>query len=252
MKIKNFLYNKEVELVFESFRHEYTDANGKVPSVTTILSIIAKPALISWAANSAVDYIADQIKPGVSLDELQLQAIFEAGRKNHFQKKVDAGTIGSFVHKWVEQYIKGENPPAPVNEGLQNSINQFLGWVAKHKVKFLVSEQVIFSKKFRFTGTLDFICEIDGKMYVGDLKTSSGIYPEYLIQTAAYRYAREEEFPKEKFEGQLIVRIGKEGDFEFAMIRDNLRYNQMLVGFLSALKLWQSMERLKTYSPEKE
>ena len=247
MKIKNILYNGEVQLMFESFKHQYTDSLGSVPSVTTILKIINKPALINWAANTAIDYVSLQITPGISYDELQLQAIWEAGKKAHYQKKTDAGTIGSFLHKWIEQYIKGENPPMPVNEGLKNSVFKFLEWSEKNKVKFLVSEQMIFSRKLRYTGTLDFICKIGEDLYIGDLKTSSGIYNEMWLQTSAYRFAREEEFPAEKYKGQLILRIGKEGDFEIVKVCEEEIYKKMLVGFLSALKLYQITEELKEF-----
>jgi len=204
--------------------------------------------LISWAANSAIDYVCAAIEPGKSYDELELNAIFEAGRKAHWQKKTDAGTIGSFLHKWIEQYIKGENPALPINDGLKESALKFLDWVEKNKVKFLTSEQMVFSRKYRYVGTLDFICRIEGKLYVGDLKTSSGIYNEMWLQTAAYRQARSEEFPEEKYEGQLILRIGKEGDFEIAKINDDKLYRKMLIGFLAALKLYQTMKDLEHFA----
>lgn len=252
MKIKNQLYSGEVEINFDSFRHQYSDNQGKVTSVTTALSIISKPALINWAANTAIEYVSQQIEPGKSYDELQLSAIWDGGKKAHYQKKTDAATIGTFVHKYVENYIKGSAPAMPVNEGLQKSVLQFLDWVKKHDVKFLASEQMIFSRKYRYTGTLDFICVIDGKMYLGDLKTSTGIYSEYLIQTAAYRFAREEEFPQEQYAGQLIIRIGKDGEFEFAIVRNDEMYKRILVGFLAALKLHQTMDMLKEFKPERE
>lgn len=252
MQIRNKLYSGEVELLFESFRHQYTDKNGVVPSVTTVLGIIAKPALIQWAANMAVEYVAGAINAGQSYDELELSAIFEAGKKSHYQKKVDAGTLGTFVHKWVEQYIKGENPGAPINPGLQVAVDQFLKWVKDHKIEFLASEQMVYSKKFRYCGTFDFICKMDGELFLGDLKTSSGIYTEYMMQTAAYRYAREEEFATEKYAGQLIIRIGKDGDFEFAVMRGEEIYRKLFVGFLAALKLYETTEALKVYKPEKE
>lgn len=252
MKSTTLLYNDTVKLEFDSFRHRYTDDQGKVTSVTTALSIINKPALVNWAANMAVEYIAEQIEPGKSYDELQLDAIWEGGKRAHYQKKISAAGLGTFVHKWIERYIKGEDPEMPVNEGLQLSVNQFLEWVKKHDVKFLCSEQPIYSKKFRYTGTLDFICFIDGKMYIGDLKTTSGIYSEMWIQTSAYRKARTEEFPKEKYAGQIIIRVGKDGEFEPAVMRDDTTYRRMFVGFLAALKLHTTMETLKEFRPERE
>jgi hypothetical protein len=258
MEIITKLYNGEVELVFESFRHTYhvtDEANGvfseRVPSVTTSLSIINKPALLNWAANMCADSIKEALEPGVAYDELQLNAIVEGGRKAHFQKKKDAGDLGTFVHKWVEAYIKGENPAIPINTDLQDSVKKFLAWVEKHQVTFVVSEQQVYSRKYKYTGTLDFICLIDGKMYIGDLKTSSGIWDEYLIQTAAYRQARCEEYPNEIYAGMLIVRIGKDGSFEFGRITDFDWYKKMFVGFIAALKLTQTMESLKNFKIER-
>lgn len=251
MQIKTKLYKGEVELIFESFGHTYHREDEKVTSVTTALSVINKPALVAWAANMAVDYCLSQIVPGTVYDELQLQTIWENGRKSHYQKKVDAGNIGTFLHQWIEKYIKGENPQTPVNQGLKESIEKFLKWVDEHNVKFVLSEQQIYSKKYNYTGTLDFICIIDGKMYIGDLKTSSGIYPEMWVQTAAYRAARVEEYPEEKYDGQLILRIGKDGSFEVAKCEDNKWFKKMFVAFIAALRLHKELDEMKQFKAEK-
>lgn len=254
MITKNKLYNGEVTLSFESFRHRYVweEKDEVIPSVTTILKVINKPALVNWASNMAVDYISEQIEPGKSYDELQLIDIFKKGRKAHWQKKTDAGDIGTFVHNWVEKYINGENPGMPVNPDLKVSILKFLIWVKKHDVKFLVSEQVTFSKKYKYSGTIDFICTIDGKLYIGDLKTSKGIYSEMWLQTSAYRYARTEEYPNENYSGQLIVRIGKDGTFEFAIMRDDKMYHKMLECFVASLILTRGLEVVESFRPDRK
>lgn len=253
MLIKNKLYSGEVTLNFESFRHKYIweEMDKEVKSVTSVLSVINKPALVNWASNMAIDYVSEQIKAGEAYDELQLASVWQKGRTAHWQKKVDAGDIGTFIHNWVEKYIKGESTGMPVNPELKEAISKFLAWVEKHNVKFLLSEQVIFSKKYKYCGTTDFICTIDGKMYIGDLKTSNGIYPEMWLQTSAYRRARSEEFPTEKYHGQLILRIGKDGTFEFARTTDNKAYRKMFEAFVSALTLSNAMEELKIFKPEK-
>jgi len=260
MQIKTKLYQGKVELLFESFRHTYTvtdEENGvfdeRLPSTTTALNIIAKPQLIFWAANMAADSMKEQFEPGKTYDELQLDAMIQTARKAHTQKKEVAGTIGSFVHSWVEDYINGKNPAQPVNKQLKTAIAKFMAWVEKHNVKFLVSEQQVYSRKYKYTGTLDFICSIDGKLYIGDLKTSSGIYPEYLIQTSAYRYARTEEFPEEKYAGQIIVRVGKDdGELEIGMVTDDTWYKKMFSTFVFALELYKNMNTLKDFKIERQ
>lgn len=251
MQVKNLLYGGSVELLFEQFHHKYTVDGEPIPSVTGILSIINKPMLVNWAANVAVDSIKEKLLPGVSFDEIQIGEMLETARKAPYQKKKDAGAIGTIVHQWVEDYIHGKNPSVPVNEGIRKSVEQFLSWVSIYNVKFLCSEQMIYSKQYKYTGTLDFICQIDGKLYIGDLKTSKGIYNEYFIQTAAYRYARVEEFPQEQFSGQIIIRVGKDGEFERGIIRDDSMYKKMFDGFIAAKNLAATMKKLEDWKPEK-
>lgn len=248
---KYLLYNKTIELLFDEYKHKYTVEEEVIPSVTTILGIINKPMLVNWAANTAVDYVAEIVKPGISLDEVQIASMLEGARKAPYQKKKDAGQIGTLVHQWVEDYIHGRNPETPTNEGIKKSVEQFLSWVNIYKVKFLVSEQPIYSKQYKYTGTLDFVCNIDGDLYIGDLKTSKGIYSEYFIQTAAYRYARTEEFPSEKYKGQIIIRVGKDGEFERGIMRDDNMYRKMFDGFIAAKGLYKTMKGLEEFRPEK-
>lgn len=247
-KIKTLLYNGEVDLLFQPYGHKYSIGNNSVKSVTKVLSVINKPALVNWAARMAVEHVKESIEPGKVYDEVQLMTIFEEAKGSHYKKKADAGQLGTFVHNWVEDYINGKNPTLPHNEQLRAAVEKFLDWQKAHKVEFLLSEQQIYSRKYNYTGTLDFICKIDGKMYIGDLKTSSGIYPEMLIQTAAYRFARTEEYPEEEYAGQVIVKVGKDdGALEVAVVDDDEWYFKMLTAFLSALKLSESLELIDTF-----
>lgn len=250
--IKTQLYEGTVELTFQPYGHKYS-VNGKpVKSVTQVLKIIDKPKLVNWAARMAVETVKEEIQANQSYDEVQLMSIFEKAQKAHYQNKIDAGNVGTFVHNWVEDYISSKHPVLPKNEQLQKSIQKFLDWEKEYKVRFLLSEQQVYSKKYNYTGTLDFICEIEGKLYIGDLKTSSGIYPEMLIQTAAYRFARTEEFPEEKYVGQIIVRVGKtDGEVEIATVKNDQWYAQFFTAFIAALKLSESMERIDQFVSEK-
>lgn len=272
--IKNKLYGGEVEITFNSGLHRYTKFNPVtkqsevVPSVTTLLGVLDKPALVGWAANMAVDYVFGNesvglppcIIAGSSYDELELSKIAAEARIAHRKKKIEASDIGSHVHKWVERYInaqlkKEEMPLPPVNEQIREATERFVAWAEQHQVKFLASEQMVYSRRYNFVGTFDFICTMQGKpdLYMGDLKTSNGIWTEYLLQTAAYRYARSEEYPHENYVGQLIVRVGKEsGELDFAVIRDTLAYQTMFRGFLAVMGAFKTMEFLKTYKWEKE
>lgn len=271
--IINKLYDGEVELTFEPMGHKYLVTDEKnnliespVRSVTKINSVISKPALIPWASKMAVESLRESIKAGESYDEVYLEQVFAEAQQAHSKRKIDAGILGTLTHKWVENYIgwrvlgspEGHKPSLPVNETAQKACERFMFWEAEHKVKFLVTEQVVYSREYRYTGTLDFICIIDDLWYIGDLKTSSGIWIEYFLQTAAYRHARVEEFPQEKYAGQVVVRVGRKdedfagrkGGVEIAYIRGDEMYKKCFVGFLGAWKLDEVMTDLTNFKPD--
>jgi len=246
------LYKGKIKLEFDSFRHVYTllPEGKKIPSVTTVLSVINKPALINWAAGQAVDYLVANIKPGVSYDEIQLNSLFTTARKAHMTRKQETADIGSMVHEWISKHIKGENPEMPINQQLRDSINNFLAWKEEHKVNFLLSEQPVYSKIHGYCGTLDFVAKVNGELFLGDIKTSTGIYDEYFIQLSSYGIARQEEFPQEKYKHQGIIRIGRDGSFEFKTANN---IDKCFEAFLSAKKLWEWQQFMKTeYFKEKE
>mgnify|MGYP001609111239 CR=1 FL=1 len=246
------LYNGEIKLEFDAFRHTYIlqPEGKKIPSVTTLLGVIGKPALISWAANQATDYAVANIKPGVSYDEVQLNTIFTSARTAHTQRKQETADIGSMVHTWISKYIKGEHPEMPVSQQLQDSINNFLAWQLEHDVKFILSEQPVFSKIHGYTGTLDFVAKVDGELFLGDIKTSNAIYDEYLLQLSAYGIARQEEFPQEKYKHQGIIRISRDGSFEFKTANN---IDKCFEAFLHAKGIWEWQQFMKSeYFKEKE
>lgn len=256
MKIQTSLYQGKVQLTFTGgIYHIYhvTDEENEVfkkrcTSVTTFLGIIDKPALKFWATNMCADTIKEKIKPGQSYDEIELETIIEDGRKAHTKRLTHTGKIGTLVHNWCEDYINGKNPPMPINKELAKGVTNFLDWIEKYGVKFLLSEQQIYSRKYGYTGTLDFICSIDKKMYLGDIKTAKKIYPTHWIQNSAYRLARTEEYPQENYAGELIIRIGRDdGSFGVQICEDKDRYEARVSAALYALHLHKKMKEIKTY-----
>jgi hypothetical protein len=246
--VKNKLYGGTIEIVFDSFKHSYSIGSEKIPSVTTVLgATFNKPALVNWSAGMCADYIKESWNPGQSYDEVEIATIVDAGRKAHWEKKKSAGEMGSFVHNFLDHYFKGENPPIPVNKELRESVNKFMQLVEKHSIKVLSSEQVCFSNKYKYVGTLDAIVKMDGKLYILDIKTGKNIYPEFFIQTSAYRYARSEEFPDEKYVGQIILRVGLDGEIEVVVVEDDDWYMEMMRGFAAARRLYATQQKMEKF-----
>lgn len=245
-KVINHLYNNSVDLIFESAKHQYTYNGKRVKSVTGILGIISKPFLVPWAAKVTTEKMAELFKPGTTYDEIQIKSMLDESKRAHYNTKVNAGDIGSLVHNHIEQIIKKEHPGALVHVEAQNAVNRFMDWAARNEAEFLLSEQVVFSKKHNFCGTLDFVCRVSGKLYLGDIKTSNQIsHVEYGAQMAAYRIARTEEFPNERYDGCILVRVGKkDAEFEYWELsnEDVEKYEKV---FLNALALSNSIDQLE-------
>ena len=159
-------------LTYEKKGHKYLLDGPPLTGVTSVLKVIAKPALIQWAANQAVDYVRGKTKGLEAIGIQQLEEILEEAKIAHRRKKEEAGSKGTDVHSEIEGYIKTENWNPTGNESTDKAVMLFITWAGMNKVKFLASEKQVYSQTHFLAGTLDFICEIDGKKYLGDIKTT--------------------------------------------------------------------------------
>lgn len=179
----------------------YKHAGIDKPSVTTICGQLDKPALTYWAANCACDYIIDKLQtitnpelpdhPAGSLVRMDdLLPIVESARKGFRSVSKTALDTGSRVHDAIEQYLNTGHEPFKPRAEVEAGFLAFLEWQDKHKFKSIATEQTVYGD--RFAGQCDLICELDGKQYLVDFKTTnisedSSAYPEHRYQVAAYR-----------------------------------------------------------------
>lgn len=235
------LYNGKVELHFDEAKHMYSVNDKTVVGVTGVTSVISKPALMYWAVNQAVEFLGKTLKAGKSYDEIQINAMLEGAKFAHRKKATTAADIGTITHEAIEIFTKTGQIKAPVNEKAKSAFNNFVTWAKEKNVKFLESERKIFSKEKMYAGTMDFYCKIGDKFFVGDSKTSTGIYDEYWFQTAGYQQAYQEETGAQ-VDGHIIVRVGKDGSFE---VQENYDYNKNILAFNGALALYKRTQELK-------
>ena len=200
----------------------YMHAKGiPVPGVTSILQVISKPALIAWAAGCASDFwraavteAEDKITPE------EIETWHKTAKNAHRTISKSAADIGTEVHKYAECTLKGLPRPELKSLDATNAAHAFESWVAEHKVEPIHLERIIFSQEHWYAGTCDFVGRIDGRLSLLDFKTSSGIWPEFRLQVAAYQKAFEEE-TGEKIDDRLIVRFDKKtGAFEAVKLFD--------------------------------
>lgn len=139
----------------------------RVPSVTTILGILGKPALIDWS--------------------------WKLGIQGLDYKKVrdEAGDIGTITHGLILQRLT-DRPfdltqyPAPIQGEAKLLLRLFDQWAKGKKIQVTLAEEPLVSEKFKYGGTPDFYGVINGVETLLDIKTSGAIYPEHSYQLAAY------------------------------------------------------------------
>lgn len=228
---------------FDSVEHAYFLDGKPLHGITTVLGVIAKPALIQWAANMAVDYIEAISRVTITLEngnkvrEVYQHELKEA-RVAHRKKKEDAAEKGTDLHALVETYVGlciKDNGGAPINVFVDKvlmsdpyyiqfeAIKHFINWAVNNKIKFIASEQRLYSKEFWTAGTCDLVFEKDGKTYIGDVKTYKKIWDRTpFFQCAAYGMMWEEMYQPlwdsqntdNKVEGYCVLRLSKDGTFE--------------------------------------
>lgn len=243
---------------FDEKNHIHTLDGKPLMGVTTVLSVISKPALIQWSANMACDYISDWVETRIkkqsedepteemmvlvddeSIDEIR--GIIKQARTAHRKKKESAGDWGTTVHKAIEEWIKEGKEPELEDENQVKVFNLFKDWATENKIKFLESEKHLYSKEMWIGGIVDMVFEMDGKKYIGDIKTSSGIYNEAFFQMGAYHLMLEEMGVKD-IEGYIVINLKKDGKMDMKMAVD-LDLNQ--TAFKHALGLYKVINSLK-------
>jgi len=185
---------------FRKKKHQYFIDDELYPSVTQILSILDKSApLMQWATNVALEYIKNHIE---DLSTKTSGQILYAAKMEHKRLKDSAASVGTRTHRLVEGYLiankyKG-NPSrnelllSTISDDLQKPFHAFLDWIENKNFEILDTEKIIHSEKYKYAGSLDIRCLLNDKKYIIDLKTSSGIYDEMLLQLCGYKNAYEE------------------------------------------------------------
>lgn len=148
---------------------EYFLKDGtKVPGVTTVLSIIAKLALAPAANKLGLLGINSTI---------------------HWRGLANIGTI---AHYLILCHLKKINPDTSEYhksyiDKAENSFLSYLEWEKNHKIEPVLLETPLVSEWYRYGGTPDCICHLDGKEELTLLDYKSGrIYKEHYWQIAAY------------------------------------------------------------------
>ena len=103
---------------------------------------------------------------------------------------------GTRCHELAEEYLLlGDLDPNEIDPEYFPYIQQFVLWAKAYRPKVLYTEKILYGEEF--CGTLDLLCEIDGKVINVDYKFTSAIDKKSLsVQLEGYyRLAQENGIP---------------------------------------------------------
>jgi hypothetical protein len=274
-------YDGEVKLRFaKDPYHEYYlvcgDSLERVDGVTHACGILDKSMfLIPWACKMMEQKLLRSM-PRVE-DELGIQycdsiawKIFEElvkdAKKAHREKLADASDVGAAAHEWLDKSIKESLPTEsgivrelseqePADERAKNCGLAAFDWMNKHGVIWMRSEEVVYSRKWKYAGTMDGLAMVNScgnaaccpesyknRICVIDWKSSNALRTEYLYQTAAYQNAHQEEFVTPIF-ARWILRLGKDdGKFESWFTKDFEKHFEVFTNLLTLQRNHMAVE----------
>lgn len=130
-------------------------------SPTTILDVVKSKKLYQWRERVGVE---------------------EADRVS-----AESTALGTSVHRSLEVLIAGGSPV--ITATAKPYVDGFTKWREKVEPKIIASEVFVISAKHKYAGTADLVCEIDGKTWIVDFKTSKSFHRTMGLQLVAYAQA---------------------------------------------------------------
>lgn len=275
------LYNGRAIITFNELRHTYSIRVPELkleklwqPSVTGVLNVMAKDALIPWAAGEVRLYAEERLHElhGTTEDnELTVRDVENilAEAQECWRDRSKAMSIGSLAHRYLhseimyragaikekpEMTVKADPILAPtfdqpMIDAAAESVKAGIQFLDDHHVEPIMFERVMWSPEYGFVGTADLVAKVDGVMSVIDYKTSKAIYSSMFLQLAAYQNAYMTEFPDQVIHNRYVVNIKKDGTGLEVEKRDLESYSDDLEAFLACLTLYRWNRLNDKYRP---
>lgn len=192
-------------------------------SVTTIIGVLDKPALVYWAANETAHAAVQNVAAWRAIAESdgpeEAEKWIAGARFRGGKGQLTAASLGTSVHAACEEYVlTGARPDdtflsqVVASNGKLSAANviaevatvnvmldRFSEWLDRFQPVYQASEVTVFHPDYAYAGTADGFFTIDGMRLIFDIKTSresrdkqgnlKSPYPEVALQLAGYRYA---------------------------------------------------------------
>jgi hypothetical protein len=192
-------------------------------SVTSLLGVLDKPALLYWAAEqTAMSAVSIANTLAQRIEEDGEEEVIKWLRDARFRRPkglLSAAMLGTCAHQACEEYaltgirpnsarlteiihqvagakFHGSEREVPV---LVRMLDRFDDWLQRAQPSYQATEVVVYNPTYGYAGCADAFLTVDGFRCIVDYKTSregldkqgrpKGPYPEAALQLSAYRHA---------------------------------------------------------------
>lgn len=158
-------YFKDPNFKFDEDSHTYTYVNPENGLIDQIFESVS----------SFIDQFKPPFDENISKYVAKSRGVTQQEILNEWkQLGIKGKTVGTEVHKWIEDFYNGLDPKLPDDETSFKRVELFKKVYEEklYKMKPIAQELRVFSKKWGIAGTIDIIFEMDGKFYIGDWKTN--------------------------------------------------------------------------------
>jgi len=138
--------------------------NERLASVSTVLGMINKPGLVSWAVRLT--------KEGL----------------DHTEERDRAAEVGTNLHKAIQLHLDGELSAVMLQNDMVVAamLARWIDWYKQSGITITATEKMVYHPELKYAGTLDAMGhDNNGNLVVLDWK-SGGLWPEMALQLAAY------------------------------------------------------------------
>jgi len=176
----------------------YKVLGEKLPSVSSVLQVIPKPALVEWRIKKALFGMYQHLSShsGEPITPELLNDASNEGQIESIKEAQDAAAIGSAVHELISiDLLDNEVDEDEIDEDLKCGYQSYLLWKKEKgsELNLVDSETAVYMSSdatrdcIGYAGTIDALFKkADGKFLLVDFKTSKRIYVDHLVQLWSY------------------------------------------------------------------
>lgn len=197
-----------------------------VPSVTNVIGVLSKDHLINWSGRKSTEAILEFLSRNPEDGVMRLLKNQKEAIKHYSltsERDRDRQALrGTRVHEACEFIGLGKDLSElgyELTDDEMACVDSFNRWLDMWQPEFLANEMSVFGEttsligdeivKRGYAGTADFVIKVDGRVVIGDIKTTrSGLHNEIALQLTACTRAQKITLDQENLIDNFPIEAG--------------------------------------------